>query len=112
MPSSWTAGPVDGAGPDVSGEDEAAGLPEACRLLEVLGLERTSRRARGPSPQTPSFWRASTRDKLSSVISDIHGVPGPDMLDAIAADEHNPKVLAACAGRRPTTPPDTTPTRG
>src|ERR1035441_1100136 len=24
---------------DVSGDDEAAGLPEACRLLEVLGLE-------------------------------------------------------------------------
>ena len=32
--------------------------------------------------------------KLSSVISDIHGVSGRDMLGAIAAGEHNPKVLA------------------
>ena len=32
--------------------------------------------------------------KLSSVISDIHGVSGRDMLGAIAAGERNPKVLA------------------
>ncbi len=32
--------------------------------------------------------------KLSSVISDIHGVSGRDMLGAIAVGEHNPKVLA------------------
>jgi transposase len=32
--------------------------------------------------------------KLSSVISDIHGVSGRDMLRAIAAGERNPKVLA------------------
>ena len=35
--------------------------------------------------------------KLSSVISDIHGVSGRDMLGAIAAGERNPKVLAAKA---------------
>jgi len=32
--------------------------------------------------------------KLSSVISDIHGVSGRDMLRAIAAGERDPKVLA------------------
>jgi transposase len=32
--------------------------------------------------------------KLSSVISDIHGVSGRDMLNAIAAGERDPKVLA------------------
>lgn len=35
--------------------------------------------------------------KLSSVISDIHGVSGQDMLRAIAAGERNPKVLAQMA---------------
>lgn len=35
--------------------------------------------------------------KLSSVISDIHGVSGRDMLRAIAAGERDPKVLADMA---------------
>lgn len=35
--------------------------------------------------------------KLSSVISDIHGVSGRDMLGAIAAGERNPEVLAQMA---------------
>jgi transposase len=35
--------------------------------------------------------------KLSSVISDIHGVSGRDMLRAIAAGERSPKVLARLA---------------
>jgi transposase len=35
--------------------------------------------------------------KLSSVISDIHGVSGRDMLDALAAGERSPKVLARLA---------------
>src|SRR5580692_3479828 len=35
--------------------------------------------------------------KLSSVISDIHGVSGRDMLSAIAAGERNPRVLAEMA---------------
>ena len=35
--------------------------------------------------------------KLSSMISDIHGVSGRDMLGAIAAGERNPKVLAGMA---------------
>jgi transposase len=35
--------------------------------------------------------------KLSSVISEIHGVSGRDMPGAIAAGERNPKVLAARA---------------
>jgi transposase len=35
--------------------------------------------------------------KLSSVISDIHGVSGRDMLRAVAAGERNPKVLAQMA---------------
>jgi transposase len=35
--------------------------------------------------------------KLSSVISDIHGVSGRDMLDAIAAGQRDPHALAALA---------------
>ena len=35
--------------------------------------------------------------KLSSVISDIHGVSGRAMLEAIAAGERNPKTLAQFA---------------
>jgi transposase len=35
--------------------------------------------------------------KLSSVISDIHGASGRDMLDAIAAGQRNPAVLAQLA---------------
>jgi transposase len=35
--------------------------------------------------------------KLSSVISDIHGASGRDMLDALAAGQRNPHALAAMA---------------
>ena len=35
--------------------------------------------------------------KLSSVISDIHGVSGRDMLNALAAGQRNPKALAQLA---------------
>jgi transposase len=38
--------------------------------------------------------------KLSSVISDIHGVSGRDMLTAIIAGQRDPKVLAQLARRR------------
>jgi transposase len=38
--------------------------------------------------------------KLSSVISDIHGVSGRDMLDAIIAGERDPKALAQLARGR------------
>lgn len=35
--------------------------------------------------------------KLSAVISDIHGKSGRDMLDALAAGQHDPRVLAQMA---------------
>jgi transposase len=35
--------------------------------------------------------------KLSSVISDVHGVSGRDMLDALAAGRRDPKALAQLA---------------
>src|SRR5713226_3868618 len=38
--------------------------------------------------------------KLSSVISDIHGVSGRDMLDAIAAGQRDPRALAELARGR------------
>jgi len=38
--------------------------------------------------------------KLSSVISDIHGVSGRDMLDALAAGQRDPHALAAMARGR------------
>lgn len=38
--------------------------------------------------------------KLSSVISDIHGASGRDMLNAVIAGERDPRVLAQLARRR------------
>jgi transposase len=41
--------------------------------------------------------RPKPRLKLSSVISDIHGVSGRDMLDALAAGQRDPRALAQLA---------------
>ena len=38
--------------------------------------------------------------KLSSVVTDLHGVTGRDIMDHLIAGEHNPKVLAQLARAR------------
>ena len=38
--------------------------------------------------------------KLSSVVTDLHGVTGRDIMDHLIADERNPKVLAQLARAR------------
>jgi transposase len=38
--------------------------------------------------------------KLSSVVTDLHGVTGRDIMDRLIAGERNPKVLAECARTR------------
>jgi transposase len=38
--------------------------------------------------------------KLSSVITDLHGVTGRDIMDRLIAGERDPKVLAGCARTR------------
>ena len=38
--------------------------------------------------------------KLSSVVADLHGVTGPDIMDHLIAGERNPKVLAQLARAR------------
>ena len=38
--------------------------------------------------------------KLSSVVTDLHGVTGRDIMDHLIAGERNPKVLAQLARRR------------
>ena len=39
--------------------------------------------------------------KLSSVVTDLHGVTGRDVMDHLIAGERNPKVLAQLAGPGP-----------
>jgi hypothetical protein len=39
--------------------------------------------------------------KLSSVISDIFGASGPEMLEALITGQRDPKVLAQMASRWP-----------
>lgn len=49
------------------------------------------------------MWRSSSSDaqiKLSTVATDIFGVSGRAMMDALIAGERNPKVLAEMARAR------------
>lgn len=75
--------------------------PEQIRVLRV----HTRYRRRLVQARTAQLCRIEKlleegHVKLSSVISDIHGVSGRDMLDALAAGERDPKVLAQLARRR------------
>jgi hypothetical protein len=53
----------------------------------------------GRSSARRSCWR--TQIKLSSVISDIFGVSGRAMLEALIAGQHNPRILAELAQGQP-----------
>jgi transposase len=85
----------------VTGRGSVAGSfvpPEDIRRLRT----RTRYRRRLTQARTAEKQRAEklledAHLKLSSVISDIHGVSGRDMLRALAAGERDPRVLAEMA---------------
>lgn len=58
---------------DASGDDDAAGLPEACRLLDVLGLEPAAATA------IAARWQAGGRSTLAVIGACYDGPFGVDL---------------------------------
>lgn len=72
--------------------------PEDIRRLRThTRYRRKLTQARTAEKQRAEKLLEDAHLKLSSVISDVHGVSGRDMLDAVIAGERNPKVLAGLA---------------
>src|SRR5215813_11518341 len=72
--------------------------PEPIRRLRIhTRYRRHLTQARTAEKQRVEKLLEDGHLKLSSVISDIHGASGRDMLDAIAAGQRDPKVLAQLA---------------
>jgi transposase len=72
--------------------------PEEIRRLRThTRYRRHLTQARTAEKQQVEKLLEDAHLKLSSVISDIHGVSGREMLDAIAAGERNPQMLAQLA---------------
>jgi transposase len=75
--------------------------PEDIRRLRThTRYRRKLTQARTSEKQRAEKLLEDARLKLSSVISDIHGVSGQEMLRALIAGERNPRVLAAMARGR------------
>jgi transposase len=70
---------------------------EIRRLRTHTRYRRQLTQARTAEKQRVEKLLEDAHLKLSSVISDIHGVSGRAMLEAIAAGERNPKTLAQLA---------------
>jgi transposase len=66
-------------------------LRDMCRYRRVLVQERTREKQRAEK------LLEDTQIKLSSVISDIFGKSGRDMLEALIAGQHDPYLLAELA---------------
>lgn len=66
-------------------------LRDLCRYRRTLTQERTREKQRAEK------LLEDTQIKLSSVISDIFGVSGRDMLEALIAGQRDPHALAAMA---------------
>jgi transposase len=72
--------------------------PEPIRRLRThTRYRRHLTQARTAEKQRAEKLLEDGRLKLSSVISDIHGVSGRDMLNALAAGQRDPKALAQLA---------------
>ena len=67
------------------------------RLRTHTRYRRKLTQARTAEKQRAEKLLEDAHLKLSSVISDIHGVSGRDMLAAVIAGERNPRALAALA---------------
>ena len=75
--------------------------PEDIRRLRThTRYRRKLTQARTAEKQRAEKLLEDAHLKLSSVISDIHGVSGQDMLRAVIAGERNPRVLAEMARGR------------
>ncbi len=75
--------------------------PEPIRKLRDLTRTRTTIvRERSREIQRLEKLLEDTGIKLSSVVTDLHGVSGRAMTDALVAGERDPKVLAELAKRR------------
>jgi transposase len=75
--------------------------PEEIRRLRTrTRYRRHLTRARTGEKQRVEKLLEDAHVKLSSVITDIHGVSGRDMLESIIAGERDPKVLAQKARTR------------
>ena len=70
------------------------------RLRDLTRYRRSLVRDRTREKQRVEKLLEDAQIKLSSVISDIFGVSGRDMLDALAAGQRDPKVLADLARTR------------
>ena len=73
---------------------------EIRRLRTCTRYRRHLTRVRTSEKQRAEKLLEDAHVKLSSVITDIHGVSGRDMLTAIIAGERDPKVLAQKAQTR------------
>ena len=72
--------------------------PEDIRRLRThTRYRRKLTQARTAEKQRVEKLLEDAHLKLSSVISDVHGVSGRDMLNTVIAGERNPKVLAGLA---------------
>lgn len=72
--------------------------PEPIRRLRThTRYRRHLTQARTAEKQRAEMLLQDGHLKLSSVISDIHGISGRDMLDALVTGERDPKVLAQLA---------------
>jgi transposase len=67
------------------------------RLRVHARYRRRQTQTRTAEKQRAEKLLEDAHPKLSSVISDIHGVSGRDMLRAVIAAEHSPRVLAQMA---------------
>jgi len=67
------------------------------RLRDFTRYRRSLVRDRSREKQRVEKLLEDAQIKLSSVISDLFGVSGRDMLDALAAGQRDPKVLAGLA---------------
>jgi transposase len=70
------------------------------RLRDFTRYRRSLVRERSRERQRVEKLLEDAQIKLSSVISDLFGVSGRDMLDALAAGQRDPKVLAEMARTR------------
>jgi transposase len=91
MGSGWPSWPSGGCCGPASAPPWQRELRDLCRYRRTLIQERTREKQRAEK------LLEDTQIKLSSVISDIFGKSGRDMLEALIAGQRDPYVLAGLA---------------
>ena len=85
-------------GPDETEQPRRIGVL-ASRLALRAGVGGLTEE-RGREKQRTEKLLESAAIKISSVLTDLHGVTGRDIMDHLIAGERNPKVLAQLARRQ------------